>query len=76
MKIFNRLLKKPKPDSVSQMKPASDYVQSRTPLKLKGKRPEKFKLEPHERVPLPKHLSRIIDDDVKTAESKQKTVTV
>lgn len=60
MKSFKSFLtKKPKPDAVSQMKPASDYVQSRTPMKLKGKRPERFKLEPHERVPLPKHLRRM-----------------
>ena len=74
MKIFNRLLKKPKPDSVSQMKPASDYVQSRTPLKLKGKRPEKFKLEPHERVPLPKHLRRMSAEGVNTADKKPQIV--
>lgn len=74
MKIFNRLLKKPKPDSVSQMKPASDYVQSRTPLKLKGKRPEKFKLEPHERVPLPKHLRRMSAEGVNTADKKPEVV--
>ena len=71
MKIFNR---KPKPDSVSQMKPASDYVQSRTPTKLKGKRPEKFKLEPHERVPLPKHLRRMSAEGVNTADKKPEVV--
>jgi len=53
--------KKDKPDP---MKTAGDYVQSRTPTKLKDKRPERIKLEPHERTPLPKHLRRMSAEDM------------
>ena len=51
--------KKPKPEKPDPMKTAGDYVQNRTPMKLKGKRPERIKLKPHERTPLPKHLRRM-----------------
>ena len=65
--------KKPKPDP---MKTAGDYVQSRTPTKLKDKRPERIKLEPHERTPLPKHLRRMSAEDVNEAEYQGRKVTL
>ena len=65
--------KKPKPDP---MKTAGDYVLSRTPTKLKDKRPERIKLEPHERTPLPKHLRRMSAEDVNEAEYQGRKVTL